>query len=153
MTWGCISTFGFHDFILLDGTMDAAGYVIVLKHNLLPVICEYFKSRPFIFQQDGASVHTAHEVTEFLNSHNMQVLEWPPHSPDLNIIEHVWHYLKEEMRKRPVASCKEDLWSNVLAVLEYMWSKEMTKKINKLYESLPNRMQAVIAAHGGNTSY
>ena len=87
MTWGCISTFGFHDFILLDGTMDAAGYVIVLKDNLLPVICQYFKEDPCIFQQDEASPHTAHEVAGFFNAHNMQVLEWPPHSPDLNIID------------------------------------------------------------------
>ncbi|RYG93858.1 hypothetical protein EON65_58310 [archaeon] len=64
----------------------------------------------------------------------------------MNIIEHVWHYLKEAMRKLPVASSKEELWSNVEKAL-------MTKKINELYESLPNRMQAVIAAHGGNTSY
>ena len=133
--------------------MDAAGYVTVLKDNLIPVICEYFKDHPSIFQQDGASVHTAHEVSDFFNAHNIQVLDWPPHSPDLNIIEHVWHYLKETMRKLPVASSKEELWSNVVAVLDYMWSTEMTKKINELYESLPNRMQAVIGAHGGNTTY
>ncbi|RYG94233.1 hypothetical protein EON65_57810 [archaeon] len=36
---------------------------------------------------------------------------------------------------------------------QYMWSSEMTKKINDSYESLLNRMQAVIAAHGGNISY
>jgi transposase len=153
MTWGCISTYGFHDFILLEGMMDAAGYVTVLKDNLIPVIREYFKRHPCIFQQDGASVHTAHEVTEFFIAHNMQVLDWPPHSPDLNIIEHVWHYLKEEIRKRPVASCKKELWSNVVAVLDHMWSTEMTKRINDLYESLPTRMQTVIAAHGGNTTY
>ncbi|RYE27456.1 MAG: hypothetical protein EOP48_34455, partial [Sphingobacteriales bacterium] len=45
--------------------------------------------------------HTAHEVTKFFRAHKMKVLEWPPHSPDLNIIEHVWHYLKESMRKLP----------------------------------------------------
>ncbi|RYH04654.1 hypothetical protein EON65_46890 [archaeon] len=72
----------------------------------------------------------------------------------MNIIEHVWHYLKEAMRMLPVASSKEKLWSNVKEALQHMWSSQMTKKINDLYESLPNRMQAVvIAAHGGNTSY
>ena len=81
------------------------------------------------------------------------MLDWPAHSPDLNIIEHVWHYLKEAMRGLPVARNKEELWSNVEVALQYMWSAEMTQKINDLYESLPNRMQAVIHAHGGNTSY
>ncbi|RYH15065.1 hypothetical protein EON65_32400, partial [archaeon] len=148
-----IMTCGFHDFVLLDGKMDAAGYVKLLVDNLLPVVQEYFQHHPCMFQQDNAAVHTAHEVDEFFKAHNMQVLDWPAHSPDLNIIEHVWHYLKEAMRKLPVASLKEELWSNVEKALAHMWSSEMTKKNNNLYESLPNRMQAVIAAHGGNTSY
>jgi transposase len=153
MTWGCISKFGFHDFILLDGTMDAVGYVNVLENYLIPVIREYFQRRPCIFQQDGASVHTAHVVKEFFANQNFTVLEWPPHSPDLNIIEHVWHYLKEIVWSRPVANSKQELWDNVQVSLERMWSQEMTTKINKLYESMPSRIQAVIDTHGGNTKY
>ncbi|RYH06907.1 hypothetical protein EON65_42305, partial [archaeon] len=152
MTWGCISIYGFHDFVLLDGTIDAAGCVKLLVDNLLPVMQEYFQHRPCMFQQDNATVHTAHEVDEFFKAHNTQVLDWPAHSPDLNIIEHVWHYLKEAMRKLPVASSKEELWSNVKLALSDMWSSEMTRRINELYESLPNRIQAVIAAHGGKTA-
>ncbi|RYG94974.1 hypothetical protein EON65_56665 [archaeon] len=105
------------------------------------------------FQQDNAAVHSAHEVTSFFRAHNIQVLDWPPHSPDLNIIEHVWHYLKEAMRMLLVVSSKEELWSNVKEAVQHVWSSEMTKKINDLCESLPNRMQTVIAAHGRNTSY
>ncbi|RYG91059.1 hypothetical protein EON65_59400, partial [archaeon] len=36
MVWGCISTYGFHDLILLDGTVDAKGYAAVLQDYLLP---------------------------------------------------------------------------------------------------------------------
>ncbi|RYG67283.1 hypothetical protein EON64_07795 [archaeon] len=78
--------------------MRAKGYVTVLQQCLLPVIGQYFHGRPCIFQQDKVAVHTAHEVHEFFHAQHLLVLDWPPHSPDLNIIEHVWHYLKEAVR-------------------------------------------------------
>lgn len=105
MVWGCISTHGFHDLALLDGTVDARGCIAILQQYLLPVIEQYFHGRPCIFQQDNAAVHTAHEVHELFHAQHLQVLDWPPRSPDLNIIEHVWHYLKEAMRG---AACGEE---------------------------------------------
>ncbi|RYG99887.1 hypothetical protein EON65_49865 [archaeon] len=38
MVWGCLSTYGFHGLILLDGAVDAKGYVAVLQQYLLPAI-------------------------------------------------------------------------------------------------------------------
>ena len=38
MVWGCISQYGFHDLILLDGTVDGAGYAKALQDYLLPII-------------------------------------------------------------------------------------------------------------------
>ena len=124
-----------------------------MDEYLLAVIDKYFKRKPCVFQQDGASIHTANEVTQYFRDKNVHALDWPPHSPDLNIIENVWHYLKTGLSKRQRATSRSDLWETVVQTMPTLWSPEMTEKINDLYDSLPRRMQAVIAAHGGNTKY
>ena len=153
MVWGCISKFGVHDLTCIEGNLDSTGYVKILKDNLLPIIKQYFGSNPYYFQQDGAAIHNANMVLKFFDNKKISHLTWPPHSPDLNIIEDIWHYIKERLRKMLIVTSKEKLWSNVGTVMNYMWSEEMTKKINKLYESMPDRIKAVIDAHGGNTTY
>lgn len=153
MVWGCISKHGFHDLALLEGSVDSEAYIATLSNHLLPVISTYFRNEDVVFQQDGAKIHTSHTTTEFLNENNITVLEWPPHSPDVNIIEHVWNYLKTEIHKLPPATNANMLWSNTTKVMPFMWSHEMTKKIRNLYESMPHRIQAIIDARGGNTEY
>ncbi|RYG94236.1 hypothetical protein EON65_57825 [archaeon] len=74
MVWGCISTYGFHDLILLDGTVDAKGYAAVLQDYLLPNMHHYFGQHPRIFLQGNAAVHTAHGVAQFFHTHQKQVM-------------------------------------------------------------------------------
>jgi transposase len=76
------------------------------------------------FQQDNASIHTARDAKEFFHDENLQVLDWAPYSPDLNIIEYVWHYLKEVIAKMSVARNKVELWSNVRKALQCMRGSE-----------------------------
>ena len=37
--------------------------------------------------------------------------------------------------------------------MKYMWDEEMTKKINKLYESMPNQIRVIIYVRGDNITY
>jgi transposase len=45
--------------------------------------------------QDGASIHTARIIKRWLADNEIEVIDWPPYSPDLNPIKHVWRHLKE----------------------------------------------------------
>ena len=101
------------------------------------------------FMQDGAPVHTAKVVKTWLASNNIQCLEWPPQSPDLNPIENLWHYMKRELENYDTSSLEKlekalkDLWCKGLLLDTFI----------KYADSMPDRIKAVIKAGGGATKY
>ena len=50
--------------------------------------------------QDNAPIHTTKKVRLWFEMHRVEVMEWPPYSPDLNLIKHLWYRLKELVFKR-----------------------------------------------------
>ena len=75
-------------------------------------------------------------------------MEWPPQSPDLNIIESLWDYLdKKKSEKQPKS--KEELWE----VLQDAWNNIPQDYVQKLQESIPKRIKAVLDNNGGHTNY
>ena len=77
-------------------------------------------------------------------------MEWPPQSPDLNPIEHLWGVLKRKLAgyENLPTSIKE-LWVWV----QVEWEAISVQKCQKLIESMPRRIEAVIKAKGGYTKY
>jgi len=60
--------------------------------------CLVFPEKKFVFQQDLALPHRASSTNNYFKRKNIQVLEWPRNSPDINPIENILAYLKHVMQ-------------------------------------------------------
>jgi hypothetical protein len=58
MIWGCITWYGVGTFSIIDGTLDSRGYLEILEDKVWPVVAKHFSGN-YVFQHDGASIHTA----------------------------------------------------------------------------------------------
>ena len=104
------------------------------------------------FMQDNAPIHTAKIIQRFFEDNAIPLIEWPPYSPDLNPIEHVWHWLKKGvLDKHPELNDMgkgQEAYSALGDALIEAWDDLDLDLFKSLGESVPKRVQAVIDAKG-----
>ena len=81
---------------------------------------------------------------------NVILLDWPPYSPDLNIMENVWGWLA---RKVYESGKQYETKSDLIEANNKAWSTISLDYIKSLYHSIPNRIFEVISNKGGSTHY
>ena len=128
----------------------SARVIYELYRDILPTIME--QGDIDIFMHDNAPVHKAHIVRELLQSLGIEVMDWPPYSPDLNPIENLWGILKREIyRLHPDlehARDTNDTLSRLTAAATEAWANIRSNILVRLSETMPNRVEAVIKANG-----
>ena len=151
MVWGCISEHGVGRLIRITGTMRAHDYIQILHDGLLGTFRDRHMSQGhYIFQHDNDPKHQAKLTRAWLRDHHLLVLPWPPKSPDMNIIEHVWAYIDKRLEQRyPLPRSVDGLWE----VIQEEWYKVPKSLITTLYESMPRRVAMLKMWKGGNTGY
>ncbi|GFX34504.1 transposable element Tc1 transposase [Trichonephila clavipes] len=130
MVWGCFSWFGLGPLVPVIGDMNSKMHVDIPDNAALPTLWQYFGEGPFLFHQDNCSLHTS--------------------SPDLNPIEHLWDELERRLRSQP--NRPSSLQAFTSAVMD-AWKAIPMVTYKKLVENLSKRVQAVIHAKEGPTSY
>ena len=105
--------------------------------------------------QDNAPSHSARATKAELPRRGINLLTWPPFSPDLNPIEHVWDSMKDYMQEKyPELEGKSRVPGERLRqIVVEAWDSISSEYLLHLIESMPNRCQAVIEAKGGANSY
>ena len=137
------------------GTMNSTKY----DRYILSSIQEFFElhsEEGFFFMQDNAPSHRSRETTENLRRRRIPNVKFPPYSLDLNLIEHVWDWMKDWIQERYWQACynvaKIPL-SKLRRIIQEAWEAVPNEYIETLYKSQWRRCQAVIDANGGPTKY
>jgi len=130
----------------------ARSYINTLQQGLLP---HYRVGR--LFMHDNASIHTARIVTTWLAEKGVTAIEWPPYSPDLNPIEHMWRALKKRLYKYHSYLLSmgntEEAREALCTALKTEWRRIPESFVRQLLLSMPRRLRAVRDAKGYYTKY
>ena len=135
----------------IDNTLDSELYVQILQHELIETI-EYYEldHEEVIFQQDNAPCHTSKQTKSAISDLNLEVMDWPAQSPDLNPIEHFWSHVSRELkRKTGILQSKEELWEELQEIL----GETNRDLCRKLIGTMSRRIIDVIKAKGGYTKW
>ncbi|KFM66572.1 Transposable element Tcb1 transposase, partial [Stegodyphus mimosarum] len=142
MVWGAIAYDSRSPLVRILGNMTAQRY---LDYVLRPVAIPYLQGLPnAILQQES---HTACICQHALQG--IQMRPWPPCSPGLSLIEHVWHVIGRRLHTLPLPRSEDELRQMV----EREWRAIPQDTIRTLIDSMPRRVSSCIAVRGGPTSY
>ncbi|UYV73494.1 hypothetical protein LAZ67_10003725 [Cordylochernes scorpioides] len=112
MVWGAIAYDSRSPLLRIQGTMMAQRYV---DDVLRPVTLPYLQGVPnALYQQDNARPHTARISQQALQ--DIQMLPWPPYSPDLSLIERVWDIIGRRLHALPQPRSEDELWQMYIVV-------------------------------------
>ncbi|KAK3525669.1 hypothetical protein QTP70_004315 [Hemibagrus guttatus] len=152
MLWAmfCWETLG--PAIHVEVTLTRITYLSIVAVHVHTLMETVFPDGCGLFQQDNAQCHKAKMVQEWFDKQNNQfeVLTWPPNSPDLNPIQHLWDVLDKQVRSMEAPPHNlEDLKDLLLPP----WCQTPQHTFRDLEESMPRWVRAVLAAKGGPTQY
>lgn len=144
MLWGAVFGDGRRLLCRCPTRLNSIGYQQILENNLLQII-----SPLEIYMQDNASIHRSRSTMDFLERHMILYLDdWPPNSPDINIIENMWALLKNKIKTENFNS-KDHLYDRVNEI----WHNIPERTITNLYESIPRRLSFIKKVKGAHTKY
>jgi transposase len=150
MVWGCLCFNGVGTLCRVQGNINSEKYIDILDTNLWPVIVRHFPNGSYLFQDDNAPVHRSRRTQEFIARNRIKGMSWPAQSPDLNIIENVWLYIKRKLQSQlHNINSADELFQHTLRI----WQDINLHYVRNLYNSVPRRIQQVIRLKGHLTKY
>lgn len=145
MIWGAIG----HNFksklMFIDGNLNGDLYYnqILCGSGMFNEANAVYGERQWIFQQDNARPHVKKDVIERIKNLGINILPWPPYSPDINVIETIWAIMKRRVDQQAPKSIEE-----LKEIIIEVWNNLNFQTINGLIADIPRRLIQVITNEG-----
>ena len=146
--WASIRHDGCAEIQRITRRLTAKDYINrILKAHVSP----WFRDHPNeIFAHDNAPAHTAVHVRNYLQmTKKINVLSWPPVSPDLSPIENFWVIFKREVGvvdpgQGSIAEKENRYWDQIKAAWDRLKTGEKaattSATIRRYYDGMPERL-------------
>ncbi|GFW47725.1 transposable element Tcb2 transposase [Trichonephila clavipes] len=150
LVWGGIMLGSRTDLHIFDaGSVNGTRYC---NEILLPYV-RLFRGAmglQFLFMDDNAPCHRTVAAEQLLESEDIERMDWPARSPDLNPIEHVWDFLGRRLAARtlPPVTIRE-----LRLALQDEWAAMPQQLIDTLILSMGRRCETCLAVRGDHIPY
>ena len=146
--WAAFSSVGTFPLCIFSQNLDAAFFVKILEWHLLANAEVYHAKRWFLIQ-DNDPKHTSKLAKKWMSDNiPNNVLDWPSQSPDLNPIENIFAWMKNQLnrnRPRKIADLKTRL--------EEIWDSITPEFLKPYYKSMRRRCELCIRNNGYKINY
>ena len=145
MVWLMVMPNGLLAHKIIESRFRSTDYIQLLKTTAVP-ICKLNYGNEFYFQEDNCSIHKARNVQQFMKSSNINILQWPAKSPDLNIVEDIWKLLSDDIYNGFQFQNIADLKTAVnRTISKFNYERDDMKA---LYETIRRRLCTVLEKRG-----
>ncbi len=124
IVWGVFSWYTLGPLVPIEHCLNATSYLSIVADHVHPFMTTVNPSSDGYFQQDNAPCHKAQIISDWFLEHDNEftLLKWPPQSPDLNPIEHLWDVVEREIRIMDVQPTNlQQLRDDVMSIWTNLW--------------------------------
>ncbi|GFV97950.1 hypothetical protein TNCV_5069901 [Trichonephila clavipes] len=150
LVWGGIMLGSRTDLHIFDaGSVNGTRYC---NEILLPYVCLFRGAMglQFLFMDNNAPCHRTVAAEQLLESEDIERMDWPARSPDLNPIKHVWDFLGRRLAAGTLPPVT--IWELRLA-LQDEWAAMPQQLIDTLILSMGRRCETCLAVRGDHIPY
>ena len=149
MIWRAFTASGNADLIVMQGKQKSARYINALEKSHFPFM-NRLDINNTISQHDNAAIHTSRLTKNWFKTKNIEVLDWPTKSPDLNPIEILRVIFSRRVCKKKRQF--EDRETLKYCIKQYL--KEIpSETLKKLIDSIQNKCVEVLQLKGNKCKY